>query len=116
MRLPFADAAVVADAKLVDYLLNADHPRGRTKARFFVGAGFRREAPEELRAALVAIAASADMAAIEHPAGTKFIGDGVVRTPNGRMIALRTVWLLDGDRPPPRFVTAYPARGIIGRR
>jgi hypothetical protein len=49
VRLPFSEHALVAEAKLVGYLLNPVHPRGRHKARFFLGVGFRRDAPEELR-------------------------------------------------------------------
>jgi hypothetical protein len=29
------------------------------------------------------------------------------------LIRLRAVWLLDGNRPPPRFVTAYPAPRLV---
>jgi hypothetical protein len=29
MSLPFADQAIVSQTKLVEYLLNPDHPKGR---------------------------------------------------------------------------------------
>ena len=36
------------------------------------------------------------------------VGDST--TPTGRMIRLRTVWIVEPADPRPRFVTAYPAR------
>ncbi len=38
MRLPNAERAVVDIAKLRDYCLNFEHPRGRHKARVFAAA------------------------------------------------------------------------------
>src|SRR2546421_12536246 len=38
MKLPSGERAVVDIAKLRDYCLNADHPRGRHKARVFAAA------------------------------------------------------------------------------
>ena len=109
MPLPFADDAIVPEAKLVDYLLNPSHPRGGPKAHVFLALGFRRESPEALRAALLEVARSAEFVAFEHPHGVKYVGDGDARTPSGAVARLRTVWLMDGGRQPPRFVTAYPA-------
>jgi hypothetical protein len=43
MPLPFLDRARIAPAKIRDYLLNAEHPVGRAKARFFTGLGFTRD-------------------------------------------------------------------------
>ena len=39
-KLPNAHRAEVAKTKVVDYLLSIWHPRGRAKARFFLGFGF----------------------------------------------------------------------------
>ncbi|HWH91799.1 MAG TPA: hypothetical protein VNV64_08385 [Candidatus Binatia bacterium] len=44
MKLPNADAAVVAQEKIRDYLLNAAHPDNGGKAAFFVALGFRGQA------------------------------------------------------------------------
>lgn len=41
--------------------------------------------------------------------GHKFVVDGVVQSPGGRMIGLRTVWITDGPDEAPRLVTAYPS-------
>jgi hypothetical protein len=41
--------------------------------------------------------------------GQKYVRDGVIETPTGRMIGLRTIWISDEPDDPPRLVTAYPA-------
>ena len=53
MRLPNADELVVEREKIVDYLLNADHQAGATKAAFFDHFGFRIEEWEALAGALL---------------------------------------------------------------
>jgi hypothetical protein len=55
--LPNADAAMLEIAKLRDYCLSPEHPRGKHKARLFRAAlGIGREHAEELRASLLAAA------------------------------------------------------------
>jgi hypothetical protein len=49
VKLPFVDRAAVPDAKLVNYLLDPVHPRGRSKAEFFQRLGFPAGRPDELR-------------------------------------------------------------------
>ena len=44
--------------KLTQYLLNSDHPDGASKAKLFLGNGFRRSEPELLAEALVTHAIS----------------------------------------------------------
>ncbi len=40
MKLPLANEAEVPKAKIVLYLLNPEHRRGKSKARFFANCGF----------------------------------------------------------------------------
>jgi hypothetical protein len=108
MSLPFADQAIVSQAKLVDYLLNPNHPRGRGKAQFFLGLGFRRDHPELLRQALLRVAATAEMTETRGMFGRKFVGTGELETPGGRTVRILTVWMLADGVPPPQLVTAYP--------
>ena len=56
VKLPYADLAIVSDAKVVEYLLNPEHPQGRGKAAFFFALGYRREQPDLLRDALLELA------------------------------------------------------------
>ncbi len=110
MRLPGLDRRYIAAEKIVAYLLNVDHPKGGAKARFFMRFGFSSAAPETLHTAL-----------LEHPvrfevsdvgsatAGTMYVVDGPLSSPDGRDPWVRTVWRLQADGVP-ALVTAYPAR------
>jgi len=40
--------------------------------------------------------------------GVKYVVDGVLPTPTGTRIMLRTVWIVETGHDSPRFVTAYP--------
>lgn len=97
------------DHKLAGYLLNDSHPEGRHKAVFFQRFGFRRDAPEGLRTALLDVARRADMSAIVFAFGTKYVGESEVVSPSGEPCWVRTVWVMRDNTPPPLFVTAYPA-------
>jgi len=109
MKLPSADRAIVSEQKLVEYLLNPNHPRGRGKDQFFLRLGFRREQAEILRQALVRVAATADMTETSGMFGRKFVGAAELETPSGRTALVVTVWILPDGAPPPQLVTAYPA-------
>lgn len=61
MRLPNGDHAIADLAKLRDYVLNPQHPRGRHKARVFASAlNIRQSDAELLRAELLRAAAAED--------------------------------------------------------
>jgi hypothetical protein len=61
LKLPNARAATVATEKLTQYLLSENHPVGKSKAEFFRALGFRRERPQELEAAFLHLAESAEV-------------------------------------------------------
>jgi len=50
MKLPFLDNIVIDDRKLIDYLLNINHPDGNIKAKFLIERKFNKDT---LRATLV---------------------------------------------------------------
>ena len=52
MKLPLADEAEVPKAKIVLYLLNPEHRRGKSKARFFLSRGFSADNWETMAGAL----------------------------------------------------------------
>jgi hypothetical protein len=75
MKLPGGDAAIVDRRKLTGYCLNREHPRGKHKARVFATVlGFTAENADELRAALLTAAATADV----QPAASDRFGDRYV--------------------------------------
>lgn len=111
-HLPNVEQAVVDERKMTGYLLSSEHPFGRAKARFFRHFGFRLEAWEMLRAALLDHARFNAVTWHEvTPFGMKYVIDGPLSTPDGRSSAVRVVWFVDAGSEFPRFVTAYPLEG-----
>lgn len=110
MNLPNAEAAIVDDAKVRDYLLSAANPRSRGKPAFFHALGFGFESYELLRDALARIARSE--VAVEgqsSPFGRKFEIRAMLTGPSGKSAQINTVWIIENGSTTPRFVTAHPS-------
>ena len=106
--LPNGKAAVCETAKLRDYCLNGEHPRGRHKARLFRAAlGIGREDAEELRAALLAAAISEPAMALHADAwGQYWRLDATIRR-RGRQAVVRCLWIVRTGETAPRLVTCW---------
>lgn len=90
-------------------MLSPTHPVGRWKARLFRAAGFDETNILELERALISIAWSEEVSGVESSVhGTKYVVEGMVDTPMGHRLGLRTVWIVDAGTEEPRLVTAYP--------
>jgi hypothetical protein len=107
MKIP-ADA-IIAPSKLTDYLLLA-RPWD-DKSKFLGQAGFRRDSPELLEAAIRQLAA--DTEAVDdgvNEYGKFWRADGVLLGPNGVTLDVTAIWLewrADGSF---HFVTLKPRR------
>lgn len=109
MTLPNGDRAVVPRAKILLYLLAPEHPEGGSKAHFFLSQGYDGRQPELLVDDLSSIARTGSLVETHRTGyGIKYVVDGVVETPDGGWVRLRTVWIVERPEAPPRFVTAYP--------
>ena len=109
MRLPNRESAYVPEPKLEGYLLPETHPVGRAKARLLSDFGYDDTNAKSLEQALLAVAHEQPLAeVIESEYGVKYVIDGVLRTPSGSALRLRTVWIVDTADERPRFATAYP--------
>ena len=107
-HLPDAEAAVVDEIKIRDYLLNAAHSQNGGKAAYFHAFGFDQADHRLLRTALLRHAAVnhiAERSASAH--GRKFVVRFFIETPDGRNPCISTVCIIEGSLPP-RLVTAYP--------
>lgn len=40
--------------------------------------------------------------------GVKYVIDGLLQTPDGETVKVRTIWIIDKGQTRPRFVTTYP--------
>lgn len=92
------------------YLLNPDHPKGRGKAKFFLGVGFDPDGFWHLRDALRRHAMIDNYLGITvAPFGLKYVFEGPFRTPRGSFRGLRSVWQVDaGSDGTAKFITAVP--------
>jgi hypothetical protein len=109
MKLPGADIAIIESAKVREYLLSAEHPVGRFKARFFTGLGYSQNEWPRLRSDIQAIIASEDaIPGVSSDFGQKYEVRGTLLGPSGRSAKAVTVWIVLAGETTPRFVTAFP--------
>jgi hypothetical protein len=109
MNLPQANNARVDLTKITEYLLNAAHPDGATKARFFFKFGFIPGNPDLLADALKEHAMQNPVSTVvKNEFGIRYTVDGPLGTPDRRNPLLRTVWIIEAEGDAPRLITAYP--------
>jgi hypothetical protein len=109
VKLPNAQMATVAERKITGYLLNPAHPAGGSKAHFFLRFGFSAAAWREMAEALVRHAQQNEVAETEETRhGTRYVVDGLLQAPGGRVLNIRCAWYIDRGSETPRFVTAHP--------
>ena len=108
MSFPGAFAATVPPEKIRDYLLDLDHPVGRSKAVWFLSLGYAADRWSELADDLKRVAAAdANFDVRPSPFGTKYLARGTIGRPGFRPGTVLTVWM-STDGGPPRFITAHP--------
>jgi hypothetical protein len=105
------DHLVVAESKLVGYLLSPTHPRGRHKSMFYVSLGFSQERPQTLEQALIRHAHTAiEVAEMSTRFGVRWVLRGRLPSPDGRDPDVQVIWHQDVGSSQVRFVTAYPVK------
>ncbi len=109
MKLPNGDRAVIAPAKLRDYLLNISHRSGVSKARLLHSMGYTRRDWTRLEADLRsqhltsdAVLDGADEYGVSYAIETSLTG------PVGRPVVFRSIWQIDSGTDIPRLITMYP--------
>lgn len=108
-QLPNCEKSQIADAKLYNYLLNPNHPEGKSKARFYELIGYTPANGEQLRADLLTLACFGSVVnELPNRIGRKYVVVGVVNAPNGKPYHLLTVWAVEPPDNDPRLITAYP--------
>lgn len=109
MELPNKENAYVDLEKIRDYLISEKHAVGKSKAKLFRSFGYNEGNVNLLIAGLVSIVKAEKIKeAIPTEYGVKYIIDGKLKTPDGRLLEIRTVWIINKGEEKPRFVTAYP--------
>jgi hypothetical protein len=109
MKLSELGGVVVPKQKITDYLLSTEHPDGASKARYFIKMGFTPAQWIELKSALVEMTDRFDVSeSIQNEFGTKYIVDGELKSPTGKVALIRAVWIVETDSDSACLVTAYP--------
>jgi hypothetical protein len=109
MRLPNGHRAVVELAKLADYCLDPEHPRGKHKARVFAARlGLGRNDAASVRVALLEAAAQSDaaVAGTVDGFGARYVLDLAMSGPKGTAL-VRTAWIVRVGKDFPRFTSSY---------
>jgi hypothetical protein len=115
MKLPKYQQAVVAEAKIVKYILNESHPRGKDKAAFFYRFGFSVAQWQIMAQALLNHAATHEViSTLATPEGIHYVIDGPLASPDERNPFIRSIWAVDAGSTIPRFITAYPLKRSEG--
>lgn len=108
MKLPHLDTANIPSEKITDYLLDVTHDQGRGKAIFFLHFGFSVAEWKKLADALLVHANEHDVVKEEATVfGTRYVIEGELKTPSGKVPQVRVVWFVALNDPNPRLVTAY---------
>ena len=109
MLIPNGKKAVIAPEKLRDYLLNADHRRGASKARLLLTMGYTPGAWHVLEADLRSQHLTVHVRAIkDNIYGQRFEIRAPLTTPGGRRIIFESIWQIDRGTDIPRLITMYP--------
>ena len=83
---------VVPPEKLKEYLLSETHPVGKSKAKYFRSLGFNETNIEYFIEGLLTIGNSEKFEkVISTKYGIKYIIDGIIHTPTGSIVEIRTI-------------------------
>ena len=89
------------------------HASGRSKALFLHNLGFRLDQPDVLRRALLQHAADNAVGSTQQTSfGAKYLIEGRISGPTRTAAMIRSVWFVESGERSPRFITAYPLRGV----
>jgi hypothetical protein len=111
VKLPQPEHLIVEEEKITGYLLNPKHPYGRAKAKFFMTLGFRVEEWSTLADALREHGRIHEIkSSRETGFGPRYIVEGDLKTPTGRLVFVRSTWQFDSGSVAPRLITAYPVK------
>jgi hypothetical protein len=111
-KLPNYKKAIIDPDKIKNYILSPAHPVGRFKAAFFQSMGYTQENWQQFLDDIREYHLTEDAEPVEKTEyGQKYIITGEVKGPNGKIILLRSVWIVLSGEDTPRFITIYPEGG-----
>ncbi|MDP9374189.1 MAG: hypothetical protein M3Q65_17390 [Chloroflexota bacterium] len=107
-RIPNAERAVVEIAKLRDYCLNPEHPRGRHRARVFAAVlGMTAADAGDLHSALLAAVRANDATPTEQDQyGQRYVVDFAMSGAAGQAV-IQSSWIVRQGEDFPRLTSCY---------
>lgn len=109
MRLPHGNKTIIPKEKLLNYILSETHSTGKFKAKFFRSLGFNVTNVHLLEKALKKIAKSEEIENFSvSEYGVKYVLESNIDSPIGKIVKVRTIWIIEKDQTRPRFITIYP--------
>jgi hypothetical protein len=109
MQLPNRQNAYVPPSKFKRLFTFRNSCCWQVKSQILSWVGFDESNIELLERGLLALARNQEVnEKVVTPHGTKYVIDGSFKTPIGKSITIRTVWIIDKGNDRPRFVTAMP--------
>ncbi len=108
-RIPNYEKAIIEPVKLKYYVLSDTHPIGRFKAVLFQQMGYTRENweqfAEDIRTQHLTLDAEIGG---RTKYGQKYIITGDINGASGRVMKLKSIWIILTGEELPRFITVYP--------
>lgn len=109
MKLPNFNKAIIPREKLTSYVLSETHSTGKFKAKFFGNLGFDETNVSIFEKSILKIAKSEEITdEISTPYGMKYVLDGKLETPSGKIVKVRTLWIIEQGQNRPRLITVCP--------
>lgn len=111
-QIPNYEKAFIDPAKIKKYILSSLHPIGRFKAALFQRMGYTEENWEQLIYDIRQYHLPLEAKPVEKTKyGQKYEINGLIRGPNGKIVMLRSIWIILKGEDIPRFITIYPEGG-----
>ena len=108
-RIPNYGKAIIDPVKLKDYVLSDTHPTGRFKAALFQQMGYTGknwgQFAGDIRIQHLALDAELGE---KTKYGQKYIITGDLTGPSGKVMKLKSIWIILTGEELPRFITIYP--------
>jgi hypothetical protein len=109
MKLPNAENAIVAEDKIVEYLLDIDHRRGSSKAKLLYSLGYEVQHWRLLAEDILHEHLPAEVVEQRDTIwGKRYEIVAPITGPTGDTVLFRSIWQIDLGAGYPRLITMYP--------
>jgi hypothetical protein len=109
MKVRNAHLAIIERSKVENYLLDAKHPDGGSKARLLISLGYSRDRWQTLEADIRAMVLAEEIVLSKStPWGTRYEVVAPLVGPSEDAVMFRSVWQIDLGTDRPRLITMYP--------